>query len=332
MKSIGLQDNSKLQLHIYVLGYYPIGESILVLIYEKDVKKVHKSILIDCFEQNHVNRLSDIIKRYNIDNTKLDVVIWTHPDADHSAGFKNIIDKYVGANTYFIIPEALTEQNIRSIAGKKAFNELKKFGKSHRYNIERVGVSNRRSSMYYEELSFEDGYTDPINFCIEILTPFSGYTFYKTEQCSGFIANDISISVIIHFGRLNFYFGGDSENGNINMINEDKLKGIDFIKVPHHGSSSASSLLDKISAYYDRNRPITAISTSFFNGRTNLPKNGILDKYQPFCDRVLLTENANHHDNYGIWKVVYNIQNQELYLPEAIGDASSWYEAPNLAV
>jgi len=54
---------------------------------------------------------------------------------------------------------------------------------------------------------------------------------------------------------------------NINMINEDKLNGVDFIKIPHHGSSSASSLLDKISTLYDSNRPITAISTSFYMAR-----------------------------------------------------------------
>ena len=330
MKAIAVKENSNLQLHIYVLGYYPLGESILVIIYEKGIKKVHRSILIDCYESNRMNRFSDIFRKYNIDNQKLDVIIWTHPDIDHSIGFKNIIDNYIGPNTYFILPESLTKQNIKSSSAIKTFDELKEFEKTHRYNIERVSASNRRSNMLYEELSFDDIYTDPIYFCIEILTPFSGFVFHKTEQCKGFIANDISISVIMHFGKLNFYFGGDSENKNINMINEDMLKGVDFIKIPHHASSSASSLLNKISTNFDNNRPITAISTSFLYGRTNLPTNGILDDYKPYCDRVLLTEDTNHQNNYGIWKVVYNIQSQELYLPEPIGDATSWYKAPNL--
>lgn len=48
---ISVDSNKNLQLHIYVLGHYPMGESILIIVYERIKKKVHKSILIDYYEK-----------------------------------------------------------------------------------------------------------------------------------------------------------------------------------------------------------------------------------------------------------------------------------------
>jgi len=53
---ISVDSNKNLQLHIYVLGHYPMGESILIIVYERIKKKVHKSILIDYYEKNNINR------------------------------------------------------------------------------------------------------------------------------------------------------------------------------------------------------------------------------------------------------------------------------------
>ena len=327
MTPIGLNDNNKLQLHIYVTGYYPMGESILVIVYERDRKKVHKSILIDCFEQEQINKLHNVLDSYGIDNGEncIDFVIWTHPDKDHSVGFGNIISNYTTNETVFILPEGVDGEMSVSRVAKDSFAVIANESSGNSYNVERVGTSNNRyHPLIYGKTKFVDLYTDPINFEIEVLTPFSGQVFRKTECCSGFCPNDISISLLIKFGQLNFYFGGDSEDNHICMIEEKKLKDLDFIKIPHHGSFSSSKLIEKIDKSYRKERPATSVSTSFVCGQSRLPEKKILEQYQKYSDRVFLTESDPHKDNYGIWKFVYNILEQQLYLPESFGDAAQW--------
>ena len=83
-----VKDISKLQLHIYVLGYYPMGESILAVVWDNAEGLVCKSVLIDCFEHNGFNQLDSILEQYKIDKNKLDyIILWafqvllasTHP-------------------------------------------------------------------------------------------------------------------------------------------------------------------------------------------------------------------------------------------------------------
>jgi len=325
--TIGLDDNYKLQLHIYVTGYYPMGESILVIVYERDRKKVHKSILIDCFEQNETNHLHRILDSYGINGgeNSLDFVIWTHPDKDHSIGFDSIVKKYSAKKTLFILPEGLTRDLVCSDSAKDSFEIISNQSSGICYNVERVNVSNQRQHpLVYGKTIFTDLYTDPISFEIEILTPFSGKVFRKMECCEGFCPNDISISLLVKFGQLNFYFGGDSENYNISMIEELKLQNLDFIKIPHHASSSSDQLIRKINKGFKIERLATSVSTSFAHGKSRLPEMAVLRQYNKYSDRIFLTENNHHENNYGIWKFVYNILEQQLYLPESFGDATQW--------
>ena len=325
MCRIGTTENRRLQLHIYILGYHPMGESQLIIVYERDVKIVHKAILIDCFEQKNVNRMASILEKYNINTKKLDYIIWTHPDRDHSVGFDNIIRKYSDDKTLFILPDGVTSSKITSKVARKALRDIKNFTQPDFNNLDKVSVSNHRTSTRYKTIHFDDGFSDTIDFYIEVLTPFSGYVFKKQEYNRGFIQNDISLSVLIHFGALNFYFGGDSENGNISLIDSDMLKGIDFIKIPHHSSSASSELINKVNESYIANRPIIAVSTSFSYGKSHLPNTEILNSYKDYCDKILLTQNDCNINKYGICKFVYNIQSQELYLPETIADSSIYY-------
>ena len=318
---ISVDSNKNLQLHIYVLGHYPMGESILIFVYERIKKKVHKSILIDYYEKNNINRFKAVFHKYNIDKQKLDIIIWTHPDLDHSAGLKNIIQKYTKESTYFILPDSLTRDIIKSDRCKREFDYLLKYEKSHRFSIERAGSSTRQCRpVIYEDIYFHDGITDPINFNLEILTPFSNHVFRKTQVLNTYTANDISLSILIHFGKLNFYFGGDSENGNINEINDEKLRGLDFIKIPHHGSDSSDNLVSKIGKYFLPPRYAFSVCTGFTFGRTNLPDSSVLSKYQTISDYIYLTDNSTHINEYGMWKFVYNILDQQVYKPEPLGD------------
>lgn len=67
MDHLYVKDISRLQLHIYVLGYYPMGESILVIVYDEIEHIARKSLLIDCFENNGINQMESILNEYKID-------------------------------------------------------------------------------------------------------------------------------------------------------------------------------------------------------------------------------------------------------------------------
>ena len=108
------------------------------------------------------------------------------------------------------------------------------------------------------------------------------------------------------------------------MIDSEKLKGIDFVKIPHHASKTSDSFIKKIDENYNSNRLITSVSTSFVHGNAKLPNAAVLSEYKKYSDNVYLTDNnASRSNNFGIWKFVYNIQQQQLYKPVPLGDAQS---------
>jgi beta-lactamase superfamily II metal-dependent hydrolase len=320
---IGLDHNSNLQLHIYVLGHYPMGESVLLIVYEKNTKKVHKSILIDCFERDDVNVFTSVLDYYNIGGLGLDFVVWTHPDKDHSVGFEHIIGRYTNhKKTLYLLPDGVDREINVSLESKKAFDAI-----AQRHNIvERINTSNRRDyPLVYGKELFVDGYTDSINFEIEVLTPFADRTFNKTECCRGFCINELSISLLVKFGKLNFYFGGDSENPNISLIQEEKLKNLDFIKIPHHGSNSADKLINIIESCNDGVRLATSVSTCFVHGRSKLPEMAVLERYKKLSNSIFLTDRDNRTDQYGMWQFVFDVVEQRLYKPKPQGDATTWF-------
>ena len=131
---------------------------------------------------------------------------------------------------------------------------------------------------------------------------------------------------MIRFGNQNFYFGGDVENSAINMIEEERLHNILFIKIPHHSSKTSDALpllLNSIKASGNMTDAVS-VSTSFVNSKTRLPEFNVLNKYCLFSSKILITDKDKREKNYGIWKFVYNISPQIIEQPIPLGDASEY--------
>lgn len=326
-----VKDISKLQLHIYVLGYYPMGESILAVVWDDVENIVRKSILIDCFEHNGFNQLDPVFKQYKIDKNKLDYIIWTHPDYDHSVGFSSIISKYSSKKTVFLLPDGFYKFILRP-ASLKIFNSLKTVFKAYlsfKNNIELVNTSNKRKNpIIYGSTEYTDGYHDNLEFEIEILTPFANQVFSKTQMNKTSKPNDISISLMIRFGKQNFYFGGDTEDPAINMIEEERMHNIIFIKIPHHSSNTSKVFPARLDLIKEKGNMTEAISvsTSFISTKTQLPDFNILNKYRSFSSKILITDNIEQRTNkYGMWKFVYNIRPQNIEQPIPYGDTYEYH-------
>lgn len=329
MEYISVSDITKLQLHIYILGYFPMGESVLCVIWDEKDHIVHKSLLIDCFEHDHINQMTDVLNNYNINDRKLDFVIWTHPDLDHSVGFSNIVDRYCSRNTICLMPDGIN-RNLFSHPYKEVFRSWFSFTRAKilKHNIERVNSSNKRKyPTTYSGINFSDGYNDDLEFDLEILTPFASHSFSKLEINKHHKGNDISISLILRFGNQKYYFGGDSENDAIKMIEPQKLNNIFFVKIPHHASRT-STILPKVLESIKNDgmmEEAISVSTSFKTGNANLPDNNVLDLYKTFSSKILLTEGCPHVNNYGIWKIIYGVQPLKIEAQEAYGDASQYF-------
>lgn len=322
---IHIDDCTNLELHIYVLGYYPMGESQLIVIWDSLSQKAIRSILIDCFEINKKNEIHNILDKYCINKRKLDFIIWTHPDLDHSVGFSSIVSKYASQKTCSLIPNGMTNSMFwkAPLAVKKSWISIKHIYNRRKYNVVPVNASNEK--MYpdvYCPLKFEDGISDPLEFGIEILTPFAERVFRNIVVNKTNTANNISISLAIRFGECNFYFGGDVENPSINMVDATKLCDLNFIKIPHHGSKSSSKLPKIITSQLRDSIKSIAITTCF--KKTHIPTTEILDKYKNCCKLILRTDNQ-HKVSYGIWKLIYGIRPNRLIECSSMGDAIKYY-------
>ncbi|MCQ2340634.1 MAG: hypothetical protein MJZ79_07670 [Paludibacteraceae bacterium] len=328
---IQIDDCSKVELHIHVLGYYPKGESILVVLWDNSDSSVLVSILIDCYQQKHVNRFESVLGKYGIDRSKLDYLIWTHPDFDHSLGLPEIIASYTSKKTNILVPLGYKTQALRSLNGSIYHAAIAVWNKAKRDKRTVVPIS---TSALFDSAPnitkrYNDGFSDLLLFSIEILAPYSEHSFHVTEILKSFNKNDISIAFNIHFGAYRFFFGGDAMNFSLSRIDNNRLRDTVFIKIPHHGSSTSDilpSLYEKALTYPigKKKTTITSVTTTFEDHPTHLPEMGVLDKYKGIVKKILQTQGTIQNDNYGIWSFVYTL-NSQVPKVSKIGDASVYF-------
>lgn len=326
-----VDDITCLQLKIFVLGYYPMGESLLILICDEINKEVLMSILVDCYSQGKNNRMYDVLNKYGIKDKKLNFVIWTHPDKDHSIGLKELLKDYSSQNTLVILPDGASKRlfNLKRLGILKTWLAIKKEGIFHNLQVERASSSSYTLfPTIYGQTYFEDGIHDSVPFNIEITTPFSNKVFEKTEKQNSHKGNDVSLSIKLNFNKHSFFLGGDAENEALNMIEPESWENVQFVKIPHHASTTSDALPDLLTSYsvHGSNGEITSISTSFKSDKASLPDNNILSKYKSSCKSILLTEGNNHRCKYGIWECDYSIVPYNEFKPIPAGDATVWYE------
>ena len=340
-------DCTSLQLRIHVLGYYPRGESILVVLYDTMRKCVLQSILIDCYEVNNINRFEKLLNEYNLHKNKLTYFIWTHPDEDHSVGIPDLIKKYVDKRSLIFVPCGLSRDcmNLKRLSLKSILTHLSSFTPVLKSFVAVMKCSRMRPSIVdmatassnsilpdmYGEI-YKDGYEKTCDFLIEFLTPIKNKVFTKTITNTSFLKNDISISFNLKFGNKIFFFGGDAEDESLKEIKPNRWENTVFVKIPHHGSTTSQLLptfYDDALARSGKNTPrITAVTTSFENdSNIHLPEKTVLDKYKSSARGIYVTKNKGSQiNNFGIWTFVYGYNKGVLSSISFEGDKEVYYE------
>ncbi|MDF2820630.1 MAG: beta-lactamase domain protein [Clostridiales bacterium] len=194
----GTTKNGLLKVNFIDVGQ---GDSIFIILPNS------KSILIDAGESDSYENITKIIDSSNI--TKIDVLIATHPHADHIGGMDEIIENYEIGKIYMpkISSSTTTFENL----------------------LQTISDKNLKITTATAGMSIE--LDDSVN--IDILGPNSSN--YDD-------INNFSIIIKLTYNNNSFLFTGDAESVSEKELlqNQYDLKA-DILKVGHHGSSSSTS-------------------------------------------------------------------------------------------
>lgn len=294
--------NDSLELDIYTIGFNGIGESNLVLIKVDSI--VHLSFLIDYYSKSTSNEMEEILIKNNI--KYLDYVIWTHPHADHTKGLYNILENYTNKETEVIIPGYLFLRDIgdRTNEQKKIIKELKclnnkeKKDSNFKFKLCRVVGSMVLIEKVYTRL-YQEFY-----FRFDILTPSIDLLEDELQFNDENEVNNYSIACNFRINDRNFIFAGDILNKSIDDVRENLLpgyNGIEFLKVPHHGSESSLNILNWL--HKERNIG-TSIITQYSN--SGIPRRNCIEKYSAASDSIFYINNKGS-SQFGLYNGKFDI-------------------------
>lgn len=312
-----LQD---LSLDIYVVGYPGMGEAILTMIC--DGTSVLFTTLTDCYITSYCNHIGSILDARGI--SSIDAFIWTHPDEDHSVGICEILEKYDAQHEAEVyLPENFTVEIPFKICGEasKAIHYIKeKYSIGRKYNVVTVGVSMAETRDLIR-LRFTENKGERMIRCRwQFLAPFSGLVWRQASKYE-FTLNDLSIVYSMFFNGVNFLFCGDLEERTVKFMNGQYFQNVYFVKMPHHGSKGANSLVRKLQE--SQVTDSLAVTTSF---KTTHPCPDTLESYKKISCEIDCTGDAMHTEHlYGCVKTSFNVCSLA-FQTELLGNAFHYYQ------
>lgn len=307
----------RLLIKLYLVGYENAGESIVFFICE-DTRIVYSGV-VDSYETK-CNKTIQILEENSVDN--LDFICWTHPDEDHSLGIDILLQRFANSNTKVIIPENISgdEYNYNQRISE-TFNIIEENLRSRRDTFKVKSASDNKILEYF---TFDRGALGKEEFKILSIAPNS-QIIRKNEFNKNVKKNDYSIALIITLGYFTIFLSGDIENKTIDKLELYSVPEIiDYIKVPHHTSSSSDKLLE----FIDDSSCEIACTTTYKNGSTNLPDLRIVELYKTKAKNFYCVGKKEKDDDqsYGIFKIECDILEKKLYL-DLEGNAYSIYES-----
>ena len=277
-----------LDFEINVIGYKNKGESIVFFL--KTDGKVAYAGLVDCYEEASENVALTLLKNEKVDY--FNFVCWTHPHDDHTIGMAKVLNDFCNEKTLFWMPPFISKDV--ETCSSNAQDVYK--------TLFEVLESKKRSKMNVREASdaktlekFECCGNVSINPYIFEIRSFAPDTTLLGElkvKESLNMGNMYSVGLVINVGHFYVVLAGDVENRTIKCIpdfNFDIKERIDYVKIPHHASSTASYLIDK---FNDLDIASPAIATTTVYRIHNLPDKEILKRY------AMLNCNPRFHTSY----------------------------------
>ncbi|OGB73565.1 hypothetical protein A3K24_01815 [candidate division Kazan bacterium RIFCSPHIGHO2_01_FULL_44_14] len=188
-------------LHIYFLD---VGQGDAILISTAD----HKHILIDGGPDGSVvGQLDSVLPAWD---RQLDLVILTHPHADHVAGLLTVLQRYsVEQFIYSGAPYSTTtyENLLSALAKQNITIQIASAGQKYDFGDTRL----------------------------DLLWPIAGQSFSQDP-------NETSLITQLRYGNFSALFMGDaSANNEQALLASSTVSDVDVLKVGHHGSQYSTS-------------------------------------------------------------------------------------------
>lgn len=207
---------------------------------------------------------STILERLNQEmpfwDRNIDLIILTHPEADHLSGLLEVLKRYK-------IENILWTGVVRETAEYKEWKKLIKDEKAKIF----IAQTDRKII-----LSISD-----INSFVEILYPLENLEGQEFKD-----SNNTSIIAKLVFGENSFLFTGDIyKSGELQLINQKINVDSDILKISHHGSKTSSSegFLEKVS-------PEIAVIEVGKNNRYGHPHQEVLERLEKYGIKILRTD------------------------------------------
>ena len=296
---------SDLHILVYLVGYPEMGESIIVIMKDMATGVIHHSCAIDCYKTT-LNKTQQILSSHGI--TSLDFLCWTHTDKDHSIGLEDIIKSNCTDKTCFVLPEGLTGSDddfVKYDADTLAcFNLINPFNVNSNYRVFSASASSDGYN-FLQGWEFEDNAGQQFNYNIFALSPNSSLL---RRRVSGGIKkkNDLSIALIFKIGELSLFMTSDIENQTLRLINKDLIADVDYLKTPHHTSTSSDYLLEIFEEINTSSRKIPFTCSTVFK-QHDLPDTSLMNNYKKYTDKFFCTGYDQNKADDGVIKVEYNI-------------------------
>ncbi|VYU42641.1 MBL fold metallo-hydrolase [Intestinibacter bartlettii] len=225
-----------------------------------------KNMLIDGGDEDSAKIIKSYLKNKKVKN--LDVVIATHPDSDHIGSLDYIIDNFDVEKIY--MPNQTTDSECY---------------------INLIDSCNKKN-LKVNYLSKDDSFNLDDSTNIYVLSPS-----YITDN-----NNSNSIVLNISYKNNNFLFTGDCEESNeMDMINSYNLENIDFLKVAHHGSYTASSL-----AFLEETTPDIAVISCGYKNSYGHPHKSTLDNLESVDAKIFRTDQNGSMQFYSDGEKIYS--------------------------
>ncbi len=244
---IQIPDN---KLHIIACN---VGQGDAILIMQGS-----RQILIDGGPDNWVMKcLEDHLAFWD---RQIELVINTHPQKDHYLG---LIDVFGAYKVDYLLISGLESS-------------------SPEYRVLQSLVGGSSTEVLYADTSRSIGLG---LMHLDILHPTG--SFIKSLQPSQ-DPNYASVVALLHFGDFEALFTGDLDSGNSDKLAvefRDKLKNIEYLKVPHHGSKNGLS-----KSMLDITNPIISIISVGKDNSYGQPSYEVLKMLQDVGTRVYRTD------------------------------------------
>ena len=306
----------RLKIEIYTIGYVSKGESIIFIV--KSDSEIFYTGVIDSYEKDGMHKTVQLLKKLEID--RIDMLCWSHPDLDHSKGLEQLFS-YLDENSVFVIPTMVIEYNAKIKDNFKEIwyfleNEQLNIGEQRRrkYKAKNCAIQYISKNTIVEKLPCRFFVKDSKKYQFEIscFLPDSKSAYTGEFNLRAIEENGFSVGLVLQLGEFCAVFASDCNDKYIKLIDRMQFtEYCDFLKIPHHGSGTSTSILEYFQEAIGHGANIEVATVTVYTKR--LPKEEAIDLYKKASNHVFFTnQNTLKKNSYGIIKVTVDVTDDDM--------------------